>query len=33
LIDTNAMAFIRAPYIERVGEGVEVIAEVDGKFD
>lgn len=25
------MVFIRAPYIENVGEGVEVLAEVDGK--
>ena len=25
------MTFIRAPYIERVGEGVEVLATVDGK--
>ena len=24
------MTFIRAPYIENVGEGVEVLAEVDG---
>lgn len=23
--------FIRAPYIERVGDGVRVLAEVDGK--
>lgn len=26
------MEFIRAPYIERVGEGVEVLAQVDGKI-
>ena len=24
------MTFIRAPYIDKVGEGVEVLAEVDG---
>lgn len=26
------MVFIRAPYVEKVGEGVEVLAEVDGKI-
>lgn len=26
------MEFIRAPYIEKVGEGVEVLAEVDGQI-
>ena len=26
------MTFIRAPYIEKVGEGVQVLAEVDGKI-
>jgi 5'-phosphate synthase pdxT subunit len=26
------MTFIRAPYIETVGEGVEVLAEVDGRI-
>ncbi len=26
------MTFIRAPYIESVGEGVEVLAEVDGRI-
>lgn len=26
------MVFIRAPYIEAVGEGVEILAEVDGKI-
>ncbi|MDR0919870.1 MAG: pyridoxal 5'-phosphate synthase glutaminase subunit PdxT [Oscillospiraceae bacterium] len=26
------MTFIRAPYIERVGESVEILAEVDGKI-
>lgn len=26
------MTFIRAPYIESVGEGVEILAEVDGKI-
>ncbi len=26
------MTFIRAPYIERVGAGVEILAEVDGKI-
>lgn len=26
------MTFIRAPYIKQVGEGVEVLAEVDGKI-
>ena len=25
------MTFIRAPYISRVGDGVEVLAQVDGK--
>lgn len=28
---TIPMTFIRAPYIERVGEGVEVLSVVDGK--
>jgi 5'-phosphate synthase pdxT subunit len=26
------MTFIRAPYIDKVGEGVEVLAEVNGKI-
>jgi 5'-phosphate synthase pdxT subunit len=29
-IGSIPMTFIRAPYIESVGEGVEVLAEVDG---
>ena len=29
-IGTFPMRFIRAPYIEKAGEGVEVLAEVDG---
>lgn len=31
-IGSFPMEFIRAPYIERVGEGVEVLARVDGKI-
>ena len=31
-IGTIPMTFIRAPYISRVGEGVEVLSEVDGKI-
>lgn len=27
----NSYDFIRAPYISRVGDGVEVLAQVDGK--
>ena len=26
------MTFIRAPYIESIGEGVQVLAKVDGKI-
>ena len=31
-VGTVPMTFIRAPYIEGVGEGVEVLATVDGKI-
>ena len=31
-LDAIPMTFIRAPYIEQVGEGVQVLAEVDGKI-
>lgn len=31
-LDAIPMTFIRAPYIEKVGEGVQVLAEVDGKI-
>ena len=31
-VGTVPMTFIRAPYIESVGEGVEVLATVDGKI-
>ena len=31
-IGSIPMTFIRAPYIESVGEGVEVLAEVDGRI-
>ncbi len=31
-IGTVPMTFIRAPYISSVGEGVDVLAEVDGKI-
>lgn len=31
-LGTIPMTFIRAPYIESVGEGVQVLAEVDGKI-
>lgn len=31
-IGTIPMAFIRAPYVERAGEGTEIIARVDGNI-
>ena len=31
-LDEIPMTFIRAPYIEAVGEGVQVLAKVDGKI-
>ena len=31
-IGTYRMNFIRAPYIAQAGEGVEILAEVDGKI-
>ena len=30
IVEPVPMTFIRAPYIEKAGEGVEVLAEVDG---
>ena len=30
--DEITLVFIRAPYIERVGEGVEILAELNGKI-
>jgi 5'-phosphate synthase pdxT subunit len=30
--DDVDMVFIRAPYIEKVGEGIEVLAEIDGNI-